>query len=132
MRITGEVVRTISKYARALSNNYVAEVQVGSDIGHGARIMDGNSQVVWLSKPREAAAYYLGQVDAFAAARGIILADYPAEVAEARAEVLPRMPSRDTASGPGRPTNWYELGRSDGEARIKYYCPEIVGAGEPN
>jgi hypothetical protein len=50
-------------------------------------------------------------------------------VAEARAEVLPgRMGGTPT----GRPTNWYELGRSDGHARTKHYCPEIVGAGKPN
>jgi hypothetical protein len=127
MRITGESVRTVSRYARQLSNNYVAEVELGMDTGGGARILDGNSQVVWQGKPREAAAYYLGQVDMFASERGIILADYPAEVQEIWSEVLADagvVPSAAIAQ-------WYAMGRSDAKSRTESYCPEIRGAGRP-
>jgi len=123
MRITKEHVRTVSAYARALSNNYVAEAEFGTDLGAGSRIMDGNSQVVWLGQPREAAAYYIGQVDAFADARGVILADYPPEVAEVRSEVR--------GSATVRVDEWYSLGVVDGKSRTKHYCPEIKGAGVP-
>lgn len=124
MRITKDVVREISQYAGALSNGYVREVQTGEDLGHGTRIMDANSQQVWLGRPRHAAAYYLGQVDAFADARGVILADYPQEVQAARAELR--------GSGADGPIDeWYSRGAADGRSRVRQYCPEIRGAGKP-
>lgn len=124
MRITKDVVREINKYAGALSNGYVREVLTGENLGYGARIMDANSQQVWLGKPREAAAYYLGQVDVFADARGVILADYPEGVQAARAELR--------GGGADGPTDeWYSLGVSDGRSRVRQYCPEIRGAGKP-
>lgn len=127
MRITGEAVRMLSLYARVLSNGYVGEAQLGQDIGHGSRIIDGNSQVVWLGKPREAAAYYLGQIDAFASERGVILAQYPADVAAVRAEILPG----NTGPHDAGQARWYTLGRQDAVSRAEYYCPEIRGAGVP-
>ncbi len=127
MRITGEAVREISQWAAALSNGYVGEVQLGQDLGNGSRIMDANSQVVWLGKPREAAGYYLGQVDAFASERGIILAQYPARVAEVRAEILPG----NTEPTDPKVARWYTLGRQDAMSRTEHYCPEIRGAGLP-
>lgn len=127
MRITGRGVRELSEYAAVLSNGYVGVVQLGEDIGHGARIMDANSQVVWRGKPREAAAYYLGQIDAFADARGVILAEYPTTVAEIWAEIMVGggVPPRDGEA------YWYRLGREDAVSRTEHYCPEIRGAGVP-
>lgn len=124
MRITKESARTVSQYAHALSGGYVGVVQTGSDIGNGSRIMDGNSQQVWLGKPRESTAYYLGQVDAFADARGVILADYPDDVAEIRREI-------DPPATRGEVAYWYALGMADGNSRTMHYCPEIRNAGKP-
>jgi hypothetical protein len=123
MRITKESARVVSRYAGVLSNGYVAEVGTGSDIGRGSRILDGNSQYVWLSKPRAATAYYLGQVDAFTHARGMVLADYPGEVAEIRAELR--------GNGDREVDEWYSLGIADGTSRLGNYCPEIRDAGVP-
>lgn len=123
MRITSDVVREISRYAGLLSNGYVRDVQTGRDQGSAARILDGNSQTVWLGKPREAAAYYLGQVDAFANARGVALGDYPLTVAEARSEIHP--------GAIGQVAHWYMVGQMDGRSRVRNYCPEIKGAGVP-
>lgn len=123
MRITAEAARIVSAYAGLLSNGYVRQVQTGADIDCGSRILDANSQVVWLGRPREAVAYYLGQVDAFANARDMNGFDCPAEVAAIRTEVL-----ADITRGLRQ---WYETGKADAESRTAHYCPEIKGAGKP-
>jgi hypothetical protein len=123
MRITSESARTVSRYAGVLSGGYVQEIRSGADIGNGARIFDGNSQQVWLAQPREATAYYVGQVDGFAHARGVILADYPADVQEIRAELR--------GNGNQSVDEWYSLGLADAQSRVEHYCPEIRGAGNP-
>lgn len=128
MRITKESARTVSQYAHELSNGYVGVVGAGSDLGNGSRIMDQNSQHVWLGQPREATVYYLAQVVVFTSVRGVYLTDWPTEVQEIRAELL------GTEDWPvGRPSfrQWYETGLIDGRSRVQHYCPEIRGAGKP-
>lgn len=124
MRITGEHARAVSEWAHRLSNGYVAVVDTGTDIGQGSRIFDGNSGHVWRGEPREATAYYLGQADVFCTARGVALADWPAGLAEVRAELRggPVPPSVD---------EWYSVGWRDATSRLESYCPEIKDAGVP-
>lgn len=125
MRITAESARIVSAYAGQLSNGYVGQVQTGSDIGNGARIMDGNSQTVWLAQPREAVAYYLGQIDVYAAARGMTPFNLPDDIQAIRDTVLNTETPRATV------TEWYATGLEDGRSRVEHYCPEIRSAGKP-
>ena len=109
MRITGKIAQDMSRYAHDISGFRVAVCHVGGDIGNGARIIDGNEQLVWLGEPRHATAYYLGQIDAYRATLGIT-DDLPADVARVRAEIL-----QDDRRA--RVMTWYQRGVDVGTLR---------------
>lgn len=61
MRITGKIVRHAAEWAERVTEGAFKGVQIGGDIGYGARYIDGVRMKVWLGRTgaREAAAYYL-------------------------------------------------------------------------
>lgn len=112
MRVTGRYVLAVNQYAADLSDGHVAQASINSAMNErGSRIIDGDSGHVWLGQPREAAAYYLGLVDVFAHRRGVLAADYPDEVQQVRAEVLP---------GTGKVPEWFARGSQDAAWCLKH------------
>lgn len=109
MRITGNHAQQVSMYAHEISGGTVYVCSVGGDIGNGARIIDGNTQLVWLGQPRLATAYYLGQVAALRKAHGIT-GVMPHPLPDLQAELLDD--DRRTAV-----MEWYRRGLTDGADR---------------
>lgn len=111
MRITGNHAQRVSEYANEISDGKVAVCKIGGDIGHGSRVIDGNTQLSWYGQPRLATAYYVGQVDAFREAHGIT-GVMPHPVWKARTELLEN--DRRTAV-----MSWYTRGLADGRYRAQ-------------
>lgn len=111
-RITGQLVQRISQYAAEISDGLSGPCRLGASLGYGARIVDGNRQLVWVGRPRLAAAYYLGQVYAYAERKGIVQGDMPDYVTDTYYAVL------TGAAGPVREE--FANGQNDARARLDY------------
>lgn len=110
MRITGRHAQDMSVYANEISNGRIGVCNLGADLGSGSRVIDNNRQLVWLGQPREAAAYYIGQIDAYREALGQAENPLPDSVRAVRLEIL-EDDHRDKVVA------WYQRGVNDGADR---------------
>lgn len=92
MRITGNVVETVAKYAEEFTDGAFRYQGAGSDIGHGARYIDGIRMKVWVGRgaSQEAAAYYVGALLGWARQTGTNIPDHVCEYAKAVQEAYQR------------------------------------------
>jgi len=111
MRITGTTAQDMSRYANEISDGGISVCNVGADLGHGARVIDGDEQLVWLGQPREATAYYLGQIEGYRDVKGLGDVPLPSHVQEARDEINLDIGRKASIA------KWYARGKSTGAYR---------------
>lgn len=71
-RFTPDIVQALARAAdvvRGVPGEYYGCLQVCGDIGHGTRYIASHRELMWLGRgaARQAAAYYLGLIDAYRA-----------------------------------------------------------------
>jgi dihydrodipicolinate synthase/N-acetylneuraminate lyase len=113
-RITAGTVETIAAAAETFTDGQFRYQATGTDIGHGARYIDGKrADLTWLGKnggSSQAAAYYIGGMLGWAKASGTMIPDDVRELCQAAQALYAKR-----ANAP----YWEEQGRKDAAGRYE-------------